>query len=292
MKGAVTLKALAATAVAAGLVAVGLATTSAHSSASVGAKPYRPRFDPHNFRAPVTGANKLLPLVSGQQTVRKGLVNVGHRRVEHIRVYTVTDVYKKIDGVRAVAVLDQDFDAGEVAEQAIDYLAEDKQGNVWYFGSYTESYEAGQYVNQLDAWLAGVNGGIEGILVPAKPRAGMSFFRNRVPGDEDAIGRVLELGQSKCVPYSCFKNVVVLEEPGGDEWKYYAPGVGGVWTRPVSKGDPVQETELLINVTKLTPRGLSEISNEVLKLDRHSRTTAPSVFGRSIPAKRVTKTTR
>jgi hypothetical protein len=283
VEGGVALKALAATALAAALVAVGCG--SVDTSASAGSKPYQPRFDPRNFRTP--GSNPLLSLTPGKQTVRKGLVNVGHRRVEHIRVYTTTDVHKLIDGVRATAVLDQDFDAGEVSEQAIDYLAADKLGNIWYFGSYTESYEGGQYVNQLDAWLAGVNGGIAGILVPAKPRAGMKFFRDQVPGDDPDVGRVVKVNASACVPYRCFKNVVILEEPGGDEWKYYVAGVGGIWTRPVDKNDPVQETELLINVKKLTPRGLSEISNEVLKLDRHSRTTASSAYGRSAPARRA-----
>ena len=51
---------------------------------------------------------------------------VGDRLLPHIRVTTVTDVTKEIDGVPAVLVLDQDFDGGQLSEQSIDFLAEDE----------------------------------------------------------------------------------------------------------------------------------------------------------------------
>lgn len=286
MTGRVGVNLRAGAALLAVLVVAAAATTGATASRSV--EIYRPKLEPKNFVNP--GKNPWLGLTPGKQTIRKGLVNVGHRRVEHIRTYTVTDVRKKIDGVMATAVLDVDFDAGETAEAAIDYLAADKLGNIWYLGSYTESYEGGRFVSALDAWLAGVNGGQPGILVPADPKVGMRFFRDQLPGDEPDIGRVLSRNASACVPYRCFKHVLLLEEPGADEWKYYVAGVGGIWTRPVDKNDPVQETELLVNVKVLTPQGLSEISNQVVRLDRHARTTAPSAFGKSVPARRVKST--
>ena len=267
---------------------VAAAVASAGATASRTDEIYRPKLDPRNFVHP--GKNPWLGLTAGKQTIRKGLVNVGHRRVEHIRTYTVTDVRKKIDGVLATAVLDVDFDAGETAEAAIDWLAADRLGNIWYLGSYTESYEGGKFVNALDAWLAGVNGGQPGILVPAKPKVGMKFFRDQLPGDEPDIGRVLSTTASACVPYRCFKHVLLLEEPGADEWKYYVAGVGGIWTRPVAKNDPVQETELLINVKILTPGGLAEISNQAVQLDRHARATARPAYGKSSPAKRAKST--
>jgi hypothetical protein len=53
-------------------------------------------------------------------------------------------------------VIDQDFNGGQIAEQSVDWFGEDKQGNVWDLGSYTESYEGGQFVNASDARLAGI----------------------------------------------------------------------------------------------------------------------------------------
>src|SRR6478672_11435836 len=101
MWGGVARSALAGAASLAVLVTI--ASVSAGASASRSDEIYRPKFDPRNFR--VAGKNVWLGLTPGKQTIRKGLVNVGHRRVEHIRTYTVTDVYKMINGVRATAVL-------------------------------------------------------------------------------------------------------------------------------------------------------------------------------------------
>jgi hypothetical protein len=97
---------------------------------------------------------------------------------------------------------------------------------------------------------------------------------------------VVKTGERNCVPFKCYRNVVVLEEGGSSgEWKYFAPGVGGIRTEPRYKGGE-QETEELINVTQLSPRALSELSAEALKLDKHARDEASSVFGSSRPAKR------
>jgi hypothetical protein len=229
-----------------------------------------------------TPANLWQPLTPGLQSVARGYVNVGNRRLPHIRVYTVTDVVKVIGGVRSVAVLDQDLDGGQISEQAIDYLSIDARGTVWYRGSYTESYQSGRFLNALDGWLAGRQGAKAGIFMPARPRVGTpSYYQQQVPGLEATTAQVVKTRQSKCVPFRCFKNVVVILE-GGDEYKYYAPGVGGIRTEPRSSGGP-QETEDLINLRQLGGRGLAEISAEVLKLDKHARTTMPDAFG-SAPA--------
>jgi hypothetical protein len=242
-------------------------------------------FDPSNFGNPATGANKFLPLEPGTQWTREGFVNVGSRRLPHRVVTTVTDVSKEIDGVRAVVVLDQDFNGGQIAEQALDYMAEDKQGNVWSLGSYTESYEGGEFVYATDAWLAGVNDATPGILMLADPQVGTpEYSEGTVPGGEVSSSQVAETGQSQCVPFKCYKNVLVIEE-GGAEYKYYAPGVGQIKTEPIS-GDGKQEVEDLINLIRLSPRGLAEISAETLKLDKNAPVQAPDVFADAAAAKR------
>jgi hypothetical protein len=240
---------------------------------------------PGTAGATANDKNPWLPLKPGYQSVRQGFVNAGHRRLPHRRVYTVTAVTKEIDGTRTVLVLDQDFDGGEIAEQAIDYLAEDAQGNVWYLGSYTEAYEGGQFVNATDAWLSGIKGAAKGILMPADPKTGTPRFTQAiVPGEGAATAQVAKTGQQTCVPFKCYANVLVIRE--GSENKYYAPGVGGIKTEPLSGG--AQETEELINLTELSPQGLAEISAEALRLDQHAATEAKDVFGRSAAATRTT----
>jgi hypothetical protein len=243
-------------------------------------------FDARSFGNPATGASEFLPLEPGTQWTREGLVNVGSRRLPHRVVTTVTDVTKEVDGVRAVVVLDQDFNGGQIAEQALDYMAEDKQGNVWSLGSYTESYEGGEFVTATDAWLAGVNGATPGILMLTDPQPGTpEYTESAIPGGEVSISQVAETGQSQCVPFKCYKDVLVVEE-GGAEYKYYAPGVGQIKTEPISS-DGKDEVEDLINLVKLSPRGLAEISTEALKLDANAAVQASDVFGDAPAAKRT-----
>jgi hypothetical protein len=239
---------------------------------------------PHVERA--VRANPWQPLTPGLQSVARGFVNAGSRRLPHIRVYTVTDVVKVIDGVRSVAVLDQDLDGGQVTEQAIDFLSIDARGTVWYRGSYTESYSGGRFLAAEDGWLAGRQGARAGIFMPAHPRVGTpAYYQQQVPGEEATTAQVIKTRQTKCVPFRCFKNVVVILE-GGAEYKYYAPGVGGIRTEPRSSGGGPQETEDLINLRQLGPQGLAKISAEVLKLDRHARITMPDAFGAAPAAAR------
>jgi len=230
-------------------------------------------------------SNSLFPLKPGDQSVRQGYVNVGNRRLPHRRVYTITDVTKVVNGVTAMVALDQDFDGGELAEESLELLSLDKDGNVLYLGSYTEAYEGGQFVNSTDAWLSGIRGGKSGILVPGHPQVGPSFTQAVVPGEGPATARVVKTGEKKCVPFRCFSNIVVVEENGA-ELKYYAPGVGGILTVPLS--DQPRETEELINVTTLSKTGLDEISAEGIKLDQHARIVSGDVYGHSTPARRTT----
>jgi hypothetical protein len=230
-------------------------------------------------------ANIWQPLTPGLQSVARGFVNAGNRRLPHTRVYTVSDVVKVVHGVRSVAVLDQDIDGGQIVEEAIDYLSVDSRGTVWYRGSYTEGYRGGRFLSALDGWLDGRQGARAGIFMPANPRVGSpSYYQQQVPGEEATTAQVVRTHQTTCVPFRCFRNVVVILE-GGEEYKYWAPGVGGIRTQPRSSSG-ADETENLINVRQLGAQGLAEISAEVLKLDRRARSTMPAAFGAAPAATR------
>jgi hypothetical protein len=247
--------------------------------------------DPGNFGDPVAEVNKWLPLEVGTQWVREGFTDVGNRRVPHRVVSTVTDVSREVEGVSTVALLDQDFDGGQLVQQSLDYLARDEQGNVWYLGSYTEEYEGGEFVTATDAWLAGVKGAKPGILMQADPRTGTPpYFVAQPPGGEEEVdvAQVVETGQSECVPFKCYKDLLVIREgkeaAPDNEFKYYAPGVGQILNTPRSASQH-HDVEKLINLTQLSPRGLAELSTEALKLDRHAKVVARAVFGDAPTAK-------
>ena len=282
---------LAATAMAAlcvGALASGCGGGGGAAAQSGQKKATEAPFDPRNFANPAIGANTWLPLRPGYQWVREGGTDVGHRRVPHRVTRTVTKVSRAVNGVRTVAVLDQDVDAGQIAQQSLDYLAQDRQGNVWNLGGYTEEYEGGRFVAVRDAWLSGVKGGRGGILMLAAPRAEAAPYSiARPPGADPDVAQVVKSGQAQCVPLRCFNQVLVIREGKAsapdNEFKYYAPGVGQILNTPRSASKH-HDVERLINFTQLSPKGLAEANAEALKLDRHARVTKADVFGLGAPA--------
>jgi hypothetical protein len=239
------------------------------------------KFDPKNFVDPLGGKNKWYPLAPGTQTLRDGSITRGSRKLKHQLRVTVTDVTKVVNGVTTVAVLDQDIDAGQVDEASLDFLAQDKFGNVWYMGSYTEIYQGGQFVNAVDAWLTPKQGSKPGVWMMADPQEGMKYVEAH-NSRETIRAEVAKVDDRKCVPFKCFKALQVLED--GTEFKYYGSGVGHIATEPNYSGGE-QEKEVLINVVKLTPKGLAEMSAEALRLDKHARKES-KVFAKSEAAKR------
>lgn len=93
----------------------GIRATAGAAPAGTDPEPTRVQFDPANFVDPTTSANEYHPLRPGMQWVRAGTTEVGSRKVPHQVISTMTDVMRTIDGVPAVAMLDQSTDSGEIA---------------------------------------------------------------------------------------------------------------------------------------------------------------------------------
>ena len=253
-------------------------------------QPHRTPFVAANFVDPTTSTNRWHPLQPGIQWVREGTTNAGSRDVPHQVITTMTDVIRVIDGVKTVAMIDEDTDAGQVREVSIDYLALDKDNNVWILGGYTEHYSGGRFTNSSDAAL-GRPTSDPGILLAADPQTSTPrWFVGRQSRGAGGAAEVVKKGISKCVPFACYKNVLVIREGPIDaidnEFKYYAPGVGQILNtpRPDSKG---RDVEALVNFVHLSTAGLEEKSNQVLTLETHARITEPKLFGTSAKSVRL-----
>ena len=101
-------------------------------------------FDPANFVDPTLSTNPYHPLKPGTQWVYGGSTEVGSRTVPHGIIVTVTDVIREIDGVPTVAMLGESTDSGEISQIGMDYMALDRDGNVWILGGYDEDFEGGE----------------------------------------------------------------------------------------------------------------------------------------------------
>ncbi len=262
------------------------------TSASTTAPPIASRFkfDAVNFVDPTKSTNPYQPLAPGTQWIRVGTTEVGSRKVPHSVISTMTDVMRKIDGVPVVAMLDQSTDSGEISQVGFDWYALDKDHNVWIFGGYTEDYQGGEFTQVEDGWLGAATGGSPGVLVPGRVQAHTPrwFIAS---ADKQSLGSVAEpanLGASKCVAFGCFHNIRAVREGEykaiDNEIKYYAPGVGVVYNEPRLKSLH-QDRFGLVNLVRLSPRGLTEASQVVLDLEKHARTALPDVYG-SVPLSR------
>ena len=249
-------------------------------------------FDPANFVDPRLDTNPFHPLKPGLQWVRGGTTEVGSRVVPHEVVTTMTDVIRVIDGVPTIAMLDESTDSRDVAQVGMDYLALDKAGNVWIFGGYTENYQGGAFTNADAIFLGTGAGQALGILSPSRvtlktPR----WFIGAAPEEKGSVGQPVAVGIRRCVPFTCYDNVRVVQEGNvgapDNENKYYAPGVGVIDNIPLN-ASLHQDRFDLRNFIQLTPAGLAEASQRLLDLEAHARTTAPKVFGRAPVSRRAT----
>ncbi len=221
------------------------------------------------FVDPLTGGNKWLPLKPGTRWVREGTTKIGKREVTHQVISTVTDLIREIDGIKAVAVLDEERGGGEVTDKSLDWLAQDSNGNIWWLGAVTETYRGGKLTGIEEAWVAGRNKAKRGLLVPADPAGRGKPWRMATPPGEKGDQAGFTRNQTKeCVPFGCYENVLVISEglkSDEVEDKLYAAGVGQIRNSPQKSHD--EDVEQLANLTTLSAEGLTEASTEAKRLD-------------------------
>ena len=140
--------------------------------------------------------------------------------------YTVTGA---LEGTIVITVEDTTYDVAGVAttpvsrtgptgDQVVDYFAQDRRGNVWWFGREGE-------------WLAGEDGAQAGLAMPATPRLGDGWRAAYEAGVVDVRMTVDTRDESVTTPAGRFNRLVGLDitnplEPGTATRAYYARGVG------------------------------------------------------------------
>ena len=206
---------------------------------------YRPNIDPDQFVDRID--NPLFTLEPGTVYRLRGETEAA---IENETI-TVTDRTKKVMGVTTTVVKDVVSIKGEFVEFTYDWYAQDRDGNVWYFGEDTAEYEDGKVVSREGSWEAGVDGAQPGIIMNANPQVTDSFRQEFYEGEAEDMYWVVSTEGSIKVPHGRFDNVVrTLEwsplEPEVVGEKFYAPGVGLIAERALSGGKEVFE---LLDVT-------------------------------------------
>ena len=135
--------------------------------------------------------NKYYPLKPGMKATYEKKTSKGIERIE----IEVTGETKKVMGVTALVVRDREWLNDQLKEDTRDWVAQDKDGNVWYFGEAVDNYENGKLVNHDGSWEAGVDGAKPGIVMLNNPKVGDTYRQEYYPGKAEDMGTVVAVGK-------------------------------------------------------------------------------------------------
>jgi hypothetical protein len=206
---------------------------------------YHPHIDAANFQTTID--NPYCPLVPGtvfhiSEKTRSGTSD---------NVVAVTHDTKVIMGVTCVVVSDKVTKDGVLEEETLDWYAQDKDGNVWYFGEDTKEYGGNGKVGTKGSWEAGVKGAQPGIIMPGHAVVGDPYRQEYGKGEAEDMGQIVAVSEEVTVPYGTFSECVKTREwsliDGGVENKWYARGVGFIRSEASTSDGP--EVATLVSVT-------------------------------------------
>jgi hypothetical protein len=190
-------------------------------------------FDPCNFSSEID--NPYLPLSKyiGKTLTFEGTLTENGSSVKVKELWNVRSETVDIADVETLVVVVQEYEDGELVEEALQYYAQGKDGAVYYFGEDIADYENGVAVeNDDESWTVGDDTAVPGIAMPATPATGMGFayYSVNVPGIAHELSEVTSLDELVKVKFDSFGNVLAVSDHDFDDGKtsqeFYASGVG------------------------------------------------------------------
>jgi hypothetical protein len=193
--------------------------------------PYSPTIDPAAFSTTID--NPYFPMVPGTRTIYEAHTPDGLQQT----TTEVTRDTKTIMGVTAVVVHDTVSVEGKTTEDTLDWYAQDRDGNVWYFGEDTKAINEDGTADTTGSFEAGVNGALPGIVMLAHPRVGDQYRQEYAKGVAEDTSEVLSVTGSESAPLTgpvsdlvVTKDADPLDPTAPPENKYFARGIGLILT--------------------------------------------------------------
>lgn len=182
--------------------------------------------DPDAGPFSLTIDNEFFPLPVGHQLVLDG--DDGGAAL-HLEI-TVLDETEVVAGVTTRVVEERESEDGELVEISRNFFAQAPDGTVCYFGEDVDIYEGGEIVSHDGAWRAGGDNR-PGIIMPAAPAVGDTYFQEVAPGVAEDHAEVVALGEPITVPAGTFDDTLETREgtplePGHFDTKVYVSGIG------------------------------------------------------------------
>jgi hypothetical protein len=189
---------------------------------------HNPQINPADFTTKIT--NKYFDLPVGKklayETTEQGSVT------ERIEIEILQETMT-IEGVETVVYLDKEYKNGQLAEETRDYLAQYKNGDVWYFGEDVSNYSNGKLLNRSGSFLHGKDGAKAGIWMKAEQRVGDSYRQEFYAGHAEDMRDTVSTGETVSTKTGTYTDCVKVYdwtplEENARKYKYYCPEVGGL----------------------------------------------------------------
>ncbi|GEM_PF-3472291 len=172
--------------------------------------------------------NPFFPLNPGTQFTYRGTAEDGGAMLIEI---SVLERKKLIAGVRCTVKQVHEYVNGVLTEKTFDWYAQDRAGNVWYFGEDSTEIEDDVIISRSGSWQAGLDGAEPGMIMAARPKSGDQYRQESLPGVAEDQARVVTTQGRLRTRLGVFRDVVMTVEttpldPEVLEYKYYARGLG------------------------------------------------------------------
>jgi hypothetical protein len=207
---------------------------------------YDVEIDPADFSSVVD--NPFFPMLPGSVWKYDETTADGEHQTDTVEVL---EQHRKVMGVDTIVVHDvAENEDGDVEEDTFDWYAQDSEGNVWYFGEDTTSYDGGE-TSKEGSWEAGVDGALPGIVMQARPAVSSTGYRQEyLAGVAEDMAQVIGDSGNVTVPYGTFDDVIRTREwspvePDIVEEKTYARSIGVVHEETVSSPEGHEEVVLV-----------------------------------------------
>ncbi|WP_353710803.1 hypothetical protein [Arthrobacter sp. K5] len=200
---------------------------------------YNPQITPADFTTKIT--NKYFALPVG----KKMTYGAGGDRIE-IEILKETLV---IEGVETVIYLDKEFKNGQLVEETRDYLAQHKNGDVWYFGEDVNNFKDGKLQDHSGSFIHGQDGAKAGIWMKAEQRVGDTYRQEYYLGHAEDMRDTIAIGQTVMTKMGTYRDCVKVDdwtplEFNSREHKYYCPQVRSMVLVEEAGGKRVELTNI------------------------------------------------
>jgi len=189
---------------------------------------YAPDIQPGDFSTSIT--NRYFALPVGKKMTFEATTETGV--AERIEIEILPEI-KTIAGVKTVVYLDKVYNDGQLVEETRDYLAQHKNGDVWYFGEDVNNFENGRLKDHAGSFLHGQDGAKAGIWMKALQKAGDSYRQEYYVGKAEDMRDTVATGAMVTTKLGTYTDCVKVYdwtplEKSSREYKYYCPQVGGL----------------------------------------------------------------